>query len=267
MPHVSHTGTRLLTIGAVAAAVAVGLPAGLLGSAATSRAFGHDAAPGVPAARRLRAAAAALARTTRWSARATLIAQARRRTIALYHRRSTHPYRRLGPLPYSYGTRPVFRVLATRGNWLKVSLPIRPNRSSAWIQRSLVDLVSTDYRVAVRLRAHRLLLWRGRRRVLDTAIAVGKALTPTPNGTYFIAYALRTTDPSSFFGPYAFGLSAYSNVLTSFAGGDGEVGIHGTNEPWLLGQSVSHGCLRIRNSVITRLAHLLPLGTPVQIQR
>lgn len=263
----SRTAKLLSTIAAVAVAIALGLTVGLLGGAAASTALDRHGADGLPSAHRLHAAAAALAQTTKSSPAATLIAQARRHTIALHHRPGAPGYRSLGPLPYSYGTPPVFRVLATRGPWLHVSLPVRPNHSSAWIRRRDVDLRSTDYRLAVHLRTHRLILTRGRRSVLSTPIAVGKALTPTPSGIYFVAYALRTTDPAGFFGPYAFGLSAYSNVLTSFAGGDGEVGIHGTNEPWLLGKSVSHGCIRIRNAVITRLAHLLPLGTPVQIQR
>jgi L,D-transpeptidase catalytic domain len=55
--------------------------------------------------------------------------------------------------------------------------------------------------------------------------------------------------------------------LWRFAGGDGRVGIHGTNEPWLLGSSVSHGCVRVRNDMIRRLARMLPLGTPVLIRR
>jgi lipoprotein-anchoring transpeptidase ErfK/SrfK len=55
-------------------------------------------------------------------------------------------------------------------------------------------------------------------------------------------------------------------VLKRFAGGDGQVGIHGTNQPWLIGQSVSHGCIRVNNASIRRLARVLPLGTPVVIR-
>jgi hypothetical protein len=32
-----------------------------------------------------------------------------------------------------------------------------------------------------------------------------------------------------------------------------------------VGSDVSHGCIRLRNDVITRLAHELSLGTPVRI--
>jgi lipoprotein-anchoring transpeptidase ErfK/SrfK len=43
------------------------------------------------------------------------------------------------------------------------------------------------------------------------------------------------------------------------------IGIHGTNEPQLVGTDVSHGCIRLRNEDISRLVGLLPLGTPVEI--
>jgi lipoprotein-anchoring transpeptidase ErfK/SrfK len=56
-------------------------------------------------------------------------------------------------------------------------------------------------------------------------------------------------------------------VYTTFEGGDGQIGIHGTNQPEVLGQDVSHGCIRVANAVITRLARQLPLGTPVTISR
>ena len=90
---------------------------------------------------------------------------------------------------------------------------------------------------------------------------------PTPIGIYYIKELLKQPDPSGPYGPYAFALSAYSNVLYSFGGGAGEIGIHGTNEPAALGSDVSHGCIRISNAAIARLARMLPLGTPVEIRR
>ena len=56
-------------------------------------------------------------------------------------------------------------------------------------------------------------------------------------------------------------------MLTSFEGGDGQVGLHGTNAPAALGHDISHGCIRVTNAVITRLARTLPLGTPITIAR
>jgi lipoprotein-anchoring transpeptidase ErfK/SrfK len=88
---------------------------------------------------------------------------------------------------------------------------------------------------------------------------------PTPIGVYYLAELLKQPDPWGAYGPYAFGLSAHSNVLYNFGGGAGEIGIHGTNEPGALGRDVSHGCIRISNAGITKLARMLPLGTPVEI--
>jgi lipoprotein-anchoring transpeptidase ErfK/SrfK len=55
-------------------------------------------------------------------------------------------------------------------------------------------------------------------------------------------------------------------VLETFQGGDAIIGIHGTNQPDLVGKDVSHGCIRMRNDQITRLSKILPLGTPVSIR-
>ena len=92
-------------------------------------------------------------------------------------------------------------------------------------------------------------------------------MTATPTGTYFVVELLQQASPSGVYGPYAFGLSAFSNVFYSFGGGPGQIGLHGTNEPERLGTDVSHGCIRISNAGITRLARILPLGTPVKITR
>jgi lipoprotein-anchoring transpeptidase ErfK/SrfK len=44
-----------------------------------------------------------------------------------------------------------------------------------------------------------------------------------------------------------------------------QYGIHGTLEPQLIGQSVSHGCVRMRNEDVEELFEYIPEGTKVQI--
>ena len=46
--------------------------------------------------------------------------------------------------------------------------------------------------------------------------------------------------------------------------GDGYA-LHGTNRPETIGQSVSHGCVRLRNEDIQQLHSMVPVGTPVYI--
>jgi lipoprotein-anchoring transpeptidase ErfK/SrfK len=49
--------------------------------------------------------------------------------------------------------------------------------------------------------------------------------------------------------------------------GGGVVGIHGTSMPQLLGQAVSHGCVRVANVTAVKLKRYAPLGTPISITK
>jgi lipoprotein-anchoring transpeptidase ErfK/SrfK len=92
---------------------------------------------------------------------------------------------------------------------------------------------------------------------------VGKAGTSTPGGSFWVVEKLRAIG-SPVYGPYAIGTSAYAPSLSEWPGG-GVVGIHGTNEPQLIPGRPSHGCIRMRNADVSRLWHLLALGTPIEI--
>ncbi len=105
----------------------------------------------------------------------------------------------------------------------------------------------------------------GTKTVLDVPVGIGKSKTPTPGGTFYITELIEALDPKGPYGPYAFGLSGFSDQLESFNGGDGVIGIHGTNDKSTIGKDVSSGCIRMTNEAITSLVGVLPLGTPVQI--
>jgi lipoprotein-anchoring transpeptidase ErfK/SrfK len=197
----------------------------------------------------------------------SLVAQARGLTVAVFrHPGATRPTLSLAS-PNPYGFRRILLVKRALPDWLDVYLPQRPNGSTGWVRRADVLIVPDPYLLRIDLRRHRLTLLR-RGVVVDRGrIGVGRAVTPTPSGVYFLTELFRLTDPGGPYGPYGFGLSAYSNVLHEFAGADGQIGIHGTNDPAGIGSDVSHGCIRVANSEITRLARLLPLGTPVHITR
>ena len=85
----------------------------------------------------------------------------------------------------------------------------------------------------------------------------------TPLGHYYVAATFDRPE-DAVLGVYAIETSAYSK-LTDWPGG-GIVGIHGTNQPRLLGQAVSHGCVRVSNQTALRLKRLAPLGTPIFIK-
>ncbi|MDH3303426.1 MAG: L,D-transpeptidase [Acidimicrobiia bacterium] len=164
-----------------------------------------------------------------------------------------------------YGTNRVLLAEATEGDWVRVRLPMRPNHTTAWVAAGQVKLENVEPTVEVDL-ATRTLTVRSAGTVLAQAtVAVGSEEYPTPRGTFYITDKLETPDPGGAYGPYALGLSGYSETLSEFGGGDGQIGIHGTNDPSSLGQAVSHGCIRLPNDVVTLLADVLPLGTPVHV--
>ena len=149
----------------------------------------------------------------------------------------------------------------------KVYLPRRPDGSTGWIRDRSVVLTYDPYGLVVSLGRHTVSVYDNGRRVLATKAGVGRSVTSTPKGTYFLVMLLKQPDPNGVYGPYAFGTSAFSNVLYHFGGGPGEIGLHGTDDPAALGTNVSHGCIRVSNATIARLAKLLPLGTPVVIEK
>jgi lipoprotein-anchoring transpeptidase ErfK/SrfK len=189
------------------------------------------------------------------------------RRIAVYRSsRSSHPIKTLRN-PNPDGAPLVVLVKSVHDQWLQVYLPTRPNGSVGWIKSSEVTLVGNNYSVKIELNSHRLTAYKGKAVMMRTPIGVGRAVTPTPSGLYYITELLKQPDATGLYGPWAFGLSAHSNVLNEFAGADGVLGIHGTDFPQGIGTNVSHGCIRLSNSAITRLANVLPAGTPVEIVR
>lgn len=149
--------------------------------------------------------------------------------------------------------------------WVEVSLPIRPNGSTGWVRADSLELEVLDYSMFVDLSDRRLRLEQNNEVVLETEIAIGSPTNPTPTGSYFVTDIVQLSDPSGPWGSFALGLSAFSDTITEFNGGDGIIGIHGTNRPASIGQPVSLGCVRVLNEIATRLAELVKLGTPVEI--
>ena len=176
---------------------------------------------------------------------------------------------RLLPATTSFGTPAALLVTEVgtgdAGGWLRVLVPGRPNGAEAWLRTSDVEVLSVEHEVRIDLAARTLEVRDGGLVVLRTPVAIGDPEHPTPTGRFSLTDKLDTADPDSPYGPFALGLSARSDVLTEFAGGDGQIGIHGTNDPASIGQAVSHGCIRVPNDVITTLAGMLPLGTPVTV--
>ena len=149
--------------------------------------------------------------------------------------------------------------------WYRIRLAVLPNNSTGWVPaRALGNLVKVSTHLYVDRKTFRMTLERGGIVVFRAIVGVGRPYWPTPRGEFYIRDELTRFD-SPFYGPIAFGTSARSPTLTDWPGG-GVVGIHGTNKPSLLPGAVSHGCIRMRNADIRRLARLITVGTPLTIR-
>lgn len=148
--------------------------------------------------------------------------------------------------------------------WVRVRLPMLPNGSTGWVPRSTLGAFQAiTTRLVVDRNLFTATLYKRGRVVFRSRIGVGKSHWPTPPGEFHVREKLSGfKDP--IYGPLAFGLNARSAVLTDWLNG-GFIGIHGTNQPQILPGRVSHGCIRMPNTAILRLARLMPLGTPVTI--
>lgn len=168
----------------------------------------------------------------------------------------------------------VYRVLKQRDvrgvPWVMIGIPARPNGQTGWVRESALGEIRTSYKLLeISRSSYRARLWQstenGRRKLLWQArIGVGAPGTETPGGNFWVRERIKGFQGGTIYGYMAFGTSAYSK-LSDWPGG-GVVGVHGTNEPWLLPGAVSHGCIRVKDEDIRQLSTKLTIGTPVRIR-
>ena len=149
--------------------------------------------------------------------------------------------------------------------WVRVGLAKLPNDTEGWVPRSALGGWSfVDTRLVIDRARFTATLLRSGRVIFRAPIGVGAPDTPTPAGQFYVRDRLAGFS-SPMYGPLAFGTNAKSPRLTDWPGG-GVVGIHGTNQPWLIPGRISHGCVRLKNAAVIRLGQLMPVGTPVTIE-
>ncbi len=156
--------------------------------------------------------------------------------------------------------------------WVKVRLPSRPNAAAGWVRADHVVLRPTRWRIVVSRAGRALSVYRDGDRVRRFRVVIGARPTPTPHGLFSIV-GVWPWNPADFLGSYILPITAHSNVLQEFGGGDGRVGIHGRGGSSLidpLGAARSHGCIRLANGAIEWIvrkvgARGLP-GIPVRVR-
>jgi len=157
----------------------------------------------------------------------------------------------------------VFLVRDEQGSRFKVLMPERPNSVEAWIDQADVITNEVPNRILVEVGARRLTVFEGHsdRALVTMTVAVGSDATPTPLGEFYVDISVAQNT----YTPWILSVSGFSEVLTSFGGGRGQIAIHGWSDPSVLGQNISNGCVRVNFDDLWRLRDLAPVGTPVEI--
>jgi L,D-transpeptidase YnhG len=126
-------------------------------------------------------------------------------------------------------------------------------------------------RLILDLGKRRISLYSGEKLVAEYPVAVGKPGWETPIGSFQITHKVRnpawehplngTRIPPGPDNPLGDRLLVFAQMKNGFAG------IHGTTNESLIGQAVSHGCVRMRNRDIRALFEKVQVGTPVLVVR
>jgi lipoprotein-anchoring transpeptidase ErfK/SrfK len=129
------------------------------------------------------------------------------------------------------------------------------------VQRSLVDLD-----------AHWALFRMGKEVVVAWEVGVGKPGSETPVGEYVTGE--KTKEPPWFRPghapvPYGDPENPLGTRWIAWQKADGSntgLGFHGTKDPSSIGEDLSQGCVRMRQSAIEELFEILPKGAAITVQ-
>ncbi len=158
-----------------------------------------------------------------------------------------------------------FLVTQNDGEWLKVLVPARPNRTEGWVRTADVTVTVVQHRIELDLSDFHLKAFNGNEVIADTKVVVGTLGTPTPTGRFYLNDKVQQSYTGGSYGPWILSTNGYSEALDLFDNGLPVIGFHGTNQPGLVGTRSSNGCVRMPNDVVSKLVAELPLGTPITI--
>jgi lipoprotein-anchoring transpeptidase ErfK/SrfK len=150
--------------------------------------------------------------------------------------------------------------------WYKVWVAVRPNETRGWVRDGALAFYTTSAKIVIDLSRRKLMVYRRGELQSTFPVAVGQPGLETPTGFYFVNQKLKPPYPGGAYGVLALGISAFQPKLPDWPGG-GPVAIHGTNEDYLIGKAISHGCVRMHDKDILKVTRLVPAGSPVIIEK
>ncbi len=151
------------------------------------------------------------------------------------------------------------------GRWSQVTgwLPLNPSQRVEAVEESPVELILSlgDRMLEVRVPGEDTVLYE---------VAVGQADWQTPVGEFSVINKLKNPAwqhpitkeeiPPGPDNPLG------THWIAFWSDGQAQIGFHGTNQEELIGEAVSHGCVRMRNKDIEALYEHVAVGTAVKVE-
>lgn len=166
-----------------------------------------------------------------------------------------------------FGTRTALAVLHKRDGWLGVLNEITPNRKVGWIPEASATLQRQPYTLRIDLSERFLVVKRGANEIRGFRVAIGAPGTRTPTGRAAVTDMLVFPTGSGPYGCCAAALTSRQTSLPSTWTGGAQIAVHGTPDESVIGQAVSLGCVRARNTDMRWLTRNVPPGALVTIVR
>jgi lipoprotein-anchoring transpeptidase ErfK/SrfK len=127
----------------------------------------------------------------------------------------------------------------------------------------------SDIRLILKRGKRRVYVYQGEKEVSSYPVAIGKPGWETPLGKFEVLSMEEHPTFKSFKSGRVIPPGPDNPLGVRWVGiwtdGKTQLGFHGTNEPELIGQAVSHGCIRMYNKDVTKLFQQVKMGTQVTI--
>lgn len=168
------------------------------------------------------------------------------------------------PLAWKTAGVPATDTFQRLSNRISISRGRRPGVAS--------PLQQSDVQVVVELGDRKISVYRHNEVIKQYLVAIGQTEWETPEGTFQVIQKNEYPDWQHPITGEVIPAGRKQNPLGSrwigfLSSQDGEIGFHGTNEESLIGEAISHGCIRMLNEDVEDLFTYVQVGTPVTVKR
>lgn len=147
---------------------------------------------------------------------------------------------------------------------------LRLERYQTHLTQAPEILETANLQIVIYLGQRRLVLLQNSQVLKDFPVAIGQDDWQTPVGTFRVQSMREDPRWQHPITKESIGPGPDNPLGTRWIGfmeeGDFFIGIHGTNQDTLIGQAVSHGCVRMFNQDIQALYDKVKLGIPVVVK-